>query len=132
MQGDDIRFAQEGIEGNGYHSGGSELLGRHGRIVAEHRHAESLSDARHAEPDVAEADDAENLVLKLVARVDGLRPFSLPDQIVRTDDPPGDREEKPEGLFGNRIRICARGVGHKDSEIVARLNIDLVESSSVE
>ena len=130
MQGDDVRAAQQlGEQRKAHAERVFGIAAEPGNIVILDAHMERLGEACHLLADVAEPDDAEDLVLELVEhdrREIVTAPPPADDILVLPDQSPRDRQHQQQRMLGDRDRVRAAIVADRHPRLSRRFDVEPV------
>ena len=134
VQGDDVRRSQQRLQP-------LDLLrpalldGSFGKrwVVGEHAHSEpARTDPRHARPDIANSDESERSIEKLLElQLPPRRIAPAGDHRVHVRHAAESREHHCHGRLGDGIRVAARNVRDDDATRGRRRDVDIVDAGSM-
>ncbi len=130
MHGDDVRIADDVLQGNQAHAQVvGPLLGDIG-IAGDDLRLEGPGAQRNPTADLAQADDPDGLSLELIAGKRRPFPLAALEAGVGHGDIAAQRQKDGQGVLRGRIDIAEGSVDHDDPLVAGGFDIDVVDAHS--
>ena len=130
MDGDEVGFGDELIEGQQLDTHLTSAIGRHEGVVCHEAHAECLGPVGDKLANAAEANNAQRLVGELDTLPTRALPTARLERCVSLRNVAGLREQQRHRVLGGRNDVRLRSVDHHDAATRSCFDIDIVEADA--
>ena len=128
VERDEVGAGQERLEVHLLDAQVARALGREERVVGHHPHLQALGAVGDDRPDIAAADQTEDLAHELDAHEPVLFPFAGTGRAVGGRDLTGQGQHQGDRVLGRGDRVAERRVHHDDAALGRRLHVDIVDA----